>query len=84
MASADQILAEMGDMRRRLDLQETELRGHRQRPGGQSTNYSGDKGKPPVFSGDKRMTFNDWNFKFKPYMEKHLCPVAAGYGQYRT
>ena len=75
MATADQIMAEMGDMKRRLDLQETELRGFRQRGGGQSNTGLGDNGKPPVFSGDKRMAFNDWNFKFKSFMGNISAPL---------
>ena len=79
MASADEILAEMGDLRRRLDSQETELRGFKE-DGGQANRYGGEgnKGNPPVFAGDREMTFNEWNFKFKSYMCNVSAPLLEG------
>ena len=70
-------------MIRRLDSQETELRGLRVREdGGLANRYGGEgnKGKPPVFAVDRVMTFNDWNFKFKSYMGNISAPLMQGMG----
>ena len=63
MATADQIMAKLGDMRRRLDQQEAELSGLRQRGGGQSNTGLGD---------------HDWNCKFKSHMGNISAPLMKG------